>query len=59
MKPTLTNREKEQRDGMVRLALVTERFRLRNVRMAKGLELGFRRLEQGSYDARQALAQVR
>lgn len=52
---------REQRADLERLALVTERFRLRNVRMARGLEQGFRALEQGttSSDARIALAEVK
>ena len=51
----------EQRANLDRLALVTERFRLRNVRMARGLEHGFRALEQSSAssDARIALAEVK
>ncbi|MFA5054461.1 MAG: hypothetical protein WC565_10400 [Parcubacteria group bacterium] len=49
-----------QRADLERLALVTERFRLRNVRMARGLERGFRALEQESTsDARIALAEVK
>ncbi len=35
----------EQRANLERLALVTERFNQRNVRMARGLQFGFRKLE--------------
>jgi hypothetical protein len=49
-----------QRADLERLALVTERFRLRNVRMARGLERGFRALEQESTsNARIALGEVK
>lgn len=49
-----------QRADLERLALVTERFRLRNVRMARGLERGFRALEQESTsNARIVLAEVK
>lgn len=50
----------QQRADLERLALVIERFRLRNVRMARGLERGFRALEQeSSSDARIALESVK
>lgn len=49
-----------QRADLERLALVTERYRLSNVRMARGLERGFRALEQESTsDARIVLAEVK
>lgn len=51
---------REQQANLDRLAMVTERFRLRNVRMARGLEHGFRELErESSSDARIALAGVK
>ena len=50
----------EQRANLDRLALVTERFRLRNVRMTRGLEHGFKALEQEpTSDARIALSEVK
>lgn len=48
----------EQRANLERLALVTERFHVRNDRMARGLEIGFRQLEANS-EARLALAEVK
>jgi len=50
----------EQRANLERLALVTERFRLRNVRMTRGLERGFKALEQEpTSDARIVLSEVK
>ncbi|MFA5053709.1 MAG: hypothetical protein WC565_06610 [Parcubacteria group bacterium] len=50
----------EQRANLDRLALVTERFRLRNVRMTRGLEHGFKALEhERTSDARIALSEVK
>jgi hypothetical protein len=50
----------EQRANLERLALVTERFRVRNERMTRGLQHGFKALEQEpTSDARIALAGVR
>lgn len=50
----------EQRANLDKLALVTERFHQRNLRMARGLEHGFRALEQEpTSNARIALAEVK
>jgi hypothetical protein len=50
----------EQVANLDRLALVTERFRVRNERMSRGLERGFKALEQEpTSDARIALAGVK
>lgn len=40
------NMSPEQRANLERLAIVIERFRLRNLRMARGLEIGFRSIER-------------
>lgn len=49
----------EQRSNLERLAMVTERFHQRNLRMAYGLQHGFRKLEESPSEARIALAGVK
>lgn len=49
----------EQRSNLERLALVTERFHQRNLRMDLGLRIGFRKLEESPSEARLALAGVK
>lgn len=49
----------EQRARLEQLAIVTERFRQRNLRMARGLSIGFRKLEESPSEARIALAGVK
>jgi hypothetical protein len=49
----------EQRAALEQLAIVTERFHQRNLRMDLGLRIGFRKLEESPSDARIALNGVK
>ncbi len=49
----------DQRARLEQLAIVTERFHQRNLRMALGLRIGFRKLEDSPSDARIALAGIK
>ncbi len=44
-----------QRGDLARLAIATERFRVRNARMALGLQCGFKRVETGEVPSERLL----